>query len=93
MKQIVSYKIHLPSLNLKRSLELYQLCQTISSNLYLVANGRTCEVNDLPRFISFLLIINFQNVLIVIEGKEAPSNRKQINHFFKQQEKTLSCLA
>jgi hypothetical protein len=86
-------KTHLPTFTLKKALELYQLCQTISSNIYLVANGRTCEVKDLPRLISFLLILNDKDVSMVIEGKEAPSDRKQINHFFKQQEKASSCLA
>ncbi|MFP3727745.1 hypothetical protein U8V72_21400 [Priestia filamentosa] len=88
MKHIVSYKIHLPTLTLKKTLELYQLCQTINSNIYLVANGRTCEVNDMPRFVSFLLSLSCRDVLVVIEGKEAPFDMKQINHFFKQQKKS-----
>ncbi|RAS85576.1 hypothetical protein [Priestia endophytica] len=87
MKYIVSYKINLLTFTLKKTLEFYQLCQTVSSNIYLVANGRTCEVKDLPRFISFLLVLNYRDVLIVIEGKEAPSDRKHINHFLNNKKK------
>jgi phosphotransferase system HPr-like phosphotransfer protein len=87
MKYIISYKINLSTFTFKKTLELYQLCQTVSSNVYLVANEQTCEVKDLPRLISFLLALNDKDVLIVIEGKEAPSDRKHINHFLNNKKK------
>ncbi|RAS73594.1 hypothetical protein [Priestia endophytica] len=87
MKHIISYKIHLPTFTLRKTLELYQLCQTIESKIYLIANGRTCEVNHLPKLVSFILTLKYRNILIVLEGKEAPSDKEQMNHFFKQQKR------
>ncbi|KAB2495579.1 hypothetical protein [Priestia endophytica] len=85
MKHIVSSKVFLPSFTLEKTLELYQLCQTVKSKIYLVTNRRTCEVNQLPKFISFILTLKNRNILIIMEGKEALSDRERMNHFFEQQ--------
>lgn len=85
MKHIISCQVSLPSFTLRKTLELYQLCQTIKSNVYLVTNGKTCEVNYLPKLVSFILTSNNQNILVITEGIEAPYDREKINHFFKQQ--------
>lgn len=92
MKHIVSYNIHLPTSTLRKTLEFYQLCQTIKSKIYLVANGRICEVNHLPKFISFILTLSCRIILVVAGGNETTSDREKMNHFFKQQEKTWSFL-
>lgn len=76
-----------------RIVEFYRLCQILKSNIYLCSNEITCEVRDLSKLVSFILTLKNQDILLIVEGKNAPADQECIHRYLKLFQKPMPCLA
>lgn len=83
MKHILSWKVSFQSFTIDRMLEFYQLCRTVKSNIYLFNDEMTCEVTRFTKLVSYILTLKNRELLIIVEGKDALSDRECIDRFFK----------
>lgn len=93
MKQIVSWKVSSPSWTIGKIIEFYRLCQILKSDIYLCSNEITCDARDLSKLVSFILTSKNQDILLIVEGKDAPADQECIHRCLNLPQKPMPCLA
>lgn len=93
MKQIVSWKVSSPSWTMGKIVEFYRLCQILKSDRYLCSKEITCDARDLSKLVSFMLTSKNQDILLIVEGKDAPVDQECIYRCLNLPKKVGSLLS
>ncbi|WP_408008306.1 hypothetical protein ACJROX_27160 [Pseudalkalibacillus sp. A8] len=75
MKTVFSLKVPSRNFSLLNILELYKLCQSCSSDIYIYAKDKSCMVERLPSLVSFVISLHCRNLVIVIEGEHSMEDK------------------
>jgi hypothetical protein len=90
MKNVVSLKVSSQRLRLLNILNLYKFCQTCSSDIYIHAKDKSCQVERLPSLVSFLMSLNSKVAVIVVEGDHAMKDKVLLESLFQSNDPSTS---
>lgn len=81
MREISSYKIKLNGkLRTEDIMKIYQYSLKKDMNIYLYHKESMANARNLPNLLSFFFVCNHDEILLIIEGKEASKTYQQLNH-------------
>ncbi|WP_085520951.1 hypothetical protein [Tuberibacillus sp. Marseille-P3662] len=76
MKSIQSFQLLTSEFTISMILALYKRIRKSKSVIYLCKNGELCRQEDIPQVVSFVLSLQEQWLLIIVEGEDAEHVKK-----------------
>ncbi|WP_408008154.1 hypothetical protein ACJROX_26315 [Pseudalkalibacillus sp. A8] len=84
MKTIFSLKVSSHRFGLSNLIELYKFCQSCSSSIYIYVKDKSCKVEHLPSLVSFMISLEYRDLMIVVEGENSLEDKGLLEELIKK---------